>query len=233
MTRRISVAPGAMFLWVALVSVPMARAGMVDIPGAASGSFYVPTMSIKERQFRYTERQQYDFSCGSAALSTLLTHHYGDPVKEKAVYTTMWEKGDHAKIRKEGFSMLDMKRFLESRGYSADGYNATLDKLADAGLPAIVLIRDGRYNHFVVVKGVRDGKVAFGDPAQGARVMDQAQFQRMMINRILFVINGRVGQAVFNRQSDWRVREQAPVGLASGPNDLTNATLLRRQAGDF
>jgi predicted double-glycine peptidase len=216
----------------ATVFAAVAHAGVVDVPGAGA-AFNVPAMSMKERQFRFTARQQYDFSCGSAALSTLLTHHYGDPIGEKDVYVAMWQKGDHAKIRKEGFSMLDMKQFLEARGYSADGYNATLQKLADAKLPAIVLIRDGRYNHFVVVKGVRDGKVAFGDPAQGARVMAQKDFERMMINRILFVINGRASVAVFNDPKDWRVRERAPVGLASGPNDLGNVTLLRRPAGDF
>jgi len=223
----------AVLLMAVLVAMPAARAGMVEIPGAGSGSFSVKTMSMKERQYRYTERQQYDFSCGSAALSTLLTHHYGDPVKEAAVYTTMWEKGDQAKIRKEGFSMLDMKRFLESRGYAADGYRTSLEKLGKVGVPAIVLIRDGAYNHFVVVKGVRDGKIAFGDPAQGARVMDQAQFERMMINRILFVINGRSRGVVFNDPKDWKVREKAPIGMATGPNDLANVTLMRRPAGDF
>lgn len=223
----------AVLLMAVLVAMPAARAGMVEIPGAGSGSFSVKTMSMKERQYRYTERQQYDFSCGSAALSTLLTHHYGDPVKEATVYTTMWEKGDQAKIRKEGFSMLDMKRFLESRGYAADGYRTSLEKLGKVGVPAIVLIRDGAYNHFVVVKGVRDGKIAFGDPAQGARVMDQAQFERMMINRILFVINGRSRGVVFNDPKDWKVREKAPIGMATGPNDLANVTLMRRPAGDF
>jgi hypothetical protein len=220
-------------LMAVLIAMPGAQAGMVDIPGAGSGSFNVQTMSMKERQFRYTVRQQYDFSCGSAALSTLLTHHYGDPVKEETVYITMWDKGDHAKIRKEGFSMLDMKRFLESRGYAADGYSTSLKKLGKVGIPAIVLIRDGRYNHFVVIKGVRDGKVAFGDPAQGARVMDQAQFERMMINRILFVINGRNTDVVFNDPKDWKVREKAPIGMATGPNDLGNVTLLRRPPGDY
>lgn len=223
----------AVVLMAVLVAMPAARGGMVEIPGAGSGSFSVKTMSMKERQFRYTERQQYDFSCGSAALATLLTHHYGDPVKEAAVYTTMWNKGDQAKIRKEGFSMLDMKRFLQSRGYAADGYRTSLEKLGKVGVPAIVLIRDGAYNHFVVVKGVRDGKIAFGDPAQGARVMDQAQFERMMINRILFVINGRNTGVVFNDPKDWKVREKAPVGMAAGPNDLANVTLMRRPAGDF
>ena len=224
----------ALLFLTVLLAMPGAQAGMVDIPGVGSGSFNVRTMSMKERQFRYTVRQQYDFSCGSAALATLLTHHYGDPVKEDAVYTAMWEAGDQAKIRKEGFSMLDMKHYLESRGYAADGYSANLEKLSNVGVPAIVLIRDGRYNHFVVVKGVRDGKVAFGDPAQGARVMELAAFERMMINHIVFVINGHATQVVFNNPKDWRVREQAPVGIAAtGPNDLANSTLLRRPPGDF
>jgi hypothetical protein len=223
----------ALVFLAALLAMPGAQAGMVDIPGAGSGSFNFKTMSMKERQFRFTERQQYDFSCGSAALATLLTHHYGDAIDEKAVYDGMWETGDHDKIRKEGFSMLDMKTFLAARGYSAEGYSANLDKLAKVGVPAIVLIRDGRYNHFVVVKGVRDGKVAFGDPAQGARVMAQADFQRMMINRILFVINGRNDKAVFNHPLDWRVREKAPLGLSNTLGDLANSTLLRRPPGDF
>jgi len=223
----------ALLLVTMLIAMPGARAGTVDIPGAGSGSISVKTMSMKERQFRYTVRQKYDFSCGSAALSTLLTHHYDDPVKEEAVYTSMWEKGDQDKIRKEGFSMLDMKHYLESRGYAAEGYSASLEKLANVGIPAIVLIRDGRYNHFVVVKGVRDGKVAFGDPAQGARVMDLTEFERMMINHIVFVINGHASQVVFNNPKDWRVREQAPVGMANGLSDLANSTLLRRPPGDF
>ena len=223
----------ALLLMAAVLAATGAWAGMVEIPGAGAGSFNVKTMSMKERQFRYTVRQQYDFSCGSAALSTLLTHHYGDLVKEEAVYTAMWNAGDQDKIRKEGFSMLDMKRFLASRGYAADGYSASLDKLGKVGIPAIVLIRDGAYNHFVVVKGVRDGKVAFGDPAQGARVMEQPRFEHMMINRILFVINGRTTGVVFNDPKDWKVRESAPIGIASGPNDLANVTLLRRPPGDY
>ncbi|OYW24841.1 MAG: hypothetical protein B7Z49_02350, partial [Hydrogenophilales bacterium 12-63-5] len=52
-------------------------------------------------------------------------------------------------------------------------------------------------------------------------------------NRIVFVINGHAHQVVFNHPTDWRVREQAPVGLASGPGDLANVTLLRRPPGDY
>ena len=83
----------------------------------------------------------------------------------------MFEHGEQDKIRKEGFSMLDMKRYLASVGYQADGFQQPLDKLAEARLPAIVLMNEGSYHHFVVVKGLRDGRVLIGDPARGTRSM--------------------------------------------------------------
>ena len=210
-----------------------AQAGSINIPGVDSGSVNVGVKSLKERQFSSIVRQKLDFSCGSAALSTLLTHHYGDPINEETIFKSMWDAGDEAKIRSQGFSLLDIKSFLEKRGYSADGYTTTLDKLAHVGIPAIVLIKDGLYNHFVVIKGVKDGNVAFGDPSLGARVMPQQEFKKMLINRIVFVINGRNDQAVFNNPRDWHVREKAPTNLANGANDLATTMLLRRPVGDF
>lgn len=220
-------------LALALTLAPPAWAGSVVIPGVDSGSMNVKVMSMKERKFRLTVRQKLDFSCGSAALSTLLTYHYGDPVDETTIFKAMWDQGDHQKIRREGFSLLDLKHFLEARGYSADGYAVPLDKLASVGIPAIVLVRENGYNHFVVIKGIRDGKVAVGDPSLGALVYPEQEFEKMMANKIVFVINGLNQKAVFNHPQDWRVREKAPLSLATGPDGLANATLLRRQVGDY
>jgi predicted double-glycine peptidase len=96
--------------------------------------------SMKELRFRSTTHQQYDFSCGSAALATLLTYHYGYPVSETTAFQAMWEHGDQAKIRREGFSLLDMQRYLAEIGFKADGFTVPLQKLVDSKLPAIVLI---------------------------------------------------------------------------------------------
>lgn len=211
----------------------VAQARAITITGGDFGSVNVKVKSIKERQFSSTVRQKLDFSCGSAALSTLLTHHYRDPVSEETIFKAIWDKGDKNKIRSEGFSLLDLKNFLKTRGYVSDGFNASLDKLAGVGLPAIVLIRDGAYNHFVVIKGLKDGKVAFGDPSLGARVLPQAQFEKMLINRIVFVINDPNDKAVFNSPSDWRIREKAPLSMATGPDGLAGTLLLRRPAGDY
>lgn len=221
-----------MLIMLALMS-GQAKAGWVTVPGADSGQMNVKVMSFKERQFRAIVRQQYDYSCGSAALATLLTYQYDDPTSEASIFRAMWDQGDQPKIKREGFSLLDLKRYLETRGYSADGYAATLDKLAGVGIPAIVLIRDKGYNHFVVIKGIAGDKVAVGDPSLGARVIPRAQFEKMLSNKIIFVINGLNEKAAFNRPLDWHVREKAPLGLAMGADNMADVTLLRRAVGDY
>lgn len=225
--------PGTL-LMITLTSVFLtAKAGDVMVPDVGGGLLNVKVVSLKERRFATTIRQQHDYSCGSAALATLLTYQYRHPVSEETVFKAMWEKGDQAKISSEGFSLLDIKRYLEGIGYSADGYVAPLEKLASVGIPAIVLIRDNGYNHFVVVRGIRGGMVAVADPSVGARVIPQAQFEKMLLNRILLVINGRKDQMAFNRPADWKIREKAPIGVALGADNLASAIMLRRSPSDY
>ncbi len=180
------------------------------------GNLTVPTVSLKEARFLATLRQQYDFSCGSAAVATLLTHHYGWKVDEASVFQTMFEHGNRDKIRAEGFSMLDMKRYMDSRGFATNGIEATLDELAKVKVPAIALIKENGYAHFVVVKGLRPGEVLIGDPAIGTRVLAREDFERFWMNNILLVVTNRTDIAEFNRAEDWRVRPKAPIGTRRG-----------------
>lgn len=215
-----------------LVSLP-SHAGWVDIAGMGPGHFSVKTLSLKEQRFRTVVRQQYDFSCGSAALATLLTYHYQNPVSEQMAFKEMYDRGNQEVIRKEGFSLLDIKRYLEANGYLADGYEAPLDKLAEVGIPAIALISDKGYNHFVVIKGIRNGQVLIGDPSIGSRIVSRKEFEQMWTNRILFVIRGKQDKAIFNAQHDWRIKESAPLRAGFGSDTLANVTLLRPGRGDF
>ena len=225
--------PAAFLLVLQSLVSPGVSAGAVDLPLQVGGAFSVPATSLREARFAATLRQQYDFSCGSAALATLLTHHYGRTVGEDEVFTEMFRLGDQAKIRVEGFSLLDMKRFLESHGFIADGFEESLDKLAEVGIPAIVLINESGYNHFVVVKGLRDGRVLFGDPAGGTRAMPVSSFKKIWTNGILFVISNRQERAQFNLASDWRVAPSAPIGGALHTNAAAPIHLPRNASGDF
>ena len=55
-----------------------------------------------------------------------------DPTPEQTAFKYMYERGDQAKIAQVGFSLLDMKNYLQQQGYEADGYKAPLETLADA-----------------------------------------------------------------------------------------------------
>ena len=195
--------------------------------------FSVPASSLKEIRYRSTLRQQYDFSCGSAALATLLTHHYATPVSEAQVFEAMYLHGDQRKIRKEGFSMLDMKRFLAARGLRADGFQLPLHKLVDAGLPAIVLVSDKGYHHFVVVKGVAGGRVLLGDPSSGARAMTREAFEAIWVSKLLFVIHGFQGKPGFNALTDWRAAPAAPLAAAVVRDAVATPVLPKHGPGDF
>lgn len=193
--------------------------------GMGGGSYRVPVESFKEARFRDVIRQERDFSCGSASLATLLNFHYNRPVSEHSVLKAMFETGDKEKIQKQGFSLLDMKKYLASIGIASDGYKTNLDKLAEVGIPAIVLINSRGYMHFVVVKGVTKDKILLGDPALGRRTMSRAEFEKNW-NGILFVIRDDVSLAkqTFNQSKSWKLHEKAPLSIALNNQSLASFT---------
>ena len=217
-----------------LLLTSAAFGGSVWIPGI-EGATNVSVQSIQERKFERVIRQQYDFSCGSAALATLLTFHYDDRTAEQAAFQKMYDRGDQEKIARVGFSLLDMKQYLEGVGYEADGYKATLDTLSDAKVPAIALISVRGYRHFVVLKGFDQEQVLIGDPALGLRKLPRAEFEGMWENGILFIIRNKVevGQRHFDTAAEWNMIPRAPLGLALPPGDLASLTVALPGFGEF
>lgn len=187
----------------------------------------IKTTSLQELKFKRTIRQQYDFSCGSAAVATLLTHHYGMPTNETDVFKEMWEAGDQEKIRSQGFSMLDMQKFLERRGLRSNGYKTEIDKLLAAKLPAIALINVNGYMHFVVVKGIEGKRILMSDPSAGVKVLNREEFVAAW-NSILFVVldEQEKAQGTFNRAEDWAAQPKAPVHLAQETQHSLSGLLL-------
>ena len=182
---------------------------------APVGDFAVPVASFQARRFNTVVHQQYDFSCGSAALATLLRYHYDDPQTEEAVFQGMWRDGDRAQIRKVGFSLLDMKRYLAARGLRADGYKVTLADIAKRHIPGVALITVKKYRHFVVVKGIARGEVLLGDPSLGLRTLPLAEFEKAW-NGVYFVLNSNLDRARsgFNVDVQWASFARAPASGA-------------------
>ena len=202
-------------------------------PATGAGDVTLPVTSIRQARVAGTLQQQYDFSCGSAAIATLLTHHYGTPIDEQTVFARMYAQGDQSKIQREGFSLLDMKRFLAGLGFEADGFEQPLRKLQEARIPAIVLINQNGYQHFVVVKGLQDDRVLVGDPSQGTRAIPLDVFESQWQSKLLFVIHNRMDQARFNLAAEWRVAPRAPLGSDMARAGLGGMALPRNGPGDF
>lgn len=209
-------------LAVAVLCLPAAPSEAGEARVAVGGSsFNVPVQSMREARFARIVLQRYDFSCGSAAVATLLSYHYDRPVGEREVFIEMWKAGDQEAIRTKGFSLLDIKKYLASLGLPSDGFRVGLDKIAEVGVPIIALIDLNGYRHFVVVKGIRGGSVLVGDPAIGLKVWPIEDFQAMW-NGIAFAIRseGELAKANFNRAEDWRVKERAPVSSAAARDTI-------------
>lgn len=147
--------------------------------------------------------QEWDLSCGAAALATILNFQHGDPVSEREIAIVMMARKEYLEnpllVRKrQGFSLLDMKQFVETRGYKGIGLGRMSfgDLLKNA--PLIVPVSLHGYQHFVVFRGTLGNRVLLADPAYGNRTMLRSRFERAWIN---FPKIGHVGFLVKRRDN--------------------------------
>jgi predicted double-glycine peptidase len=77
-----------------------------------------PVRSLLEFRQDRVIVQKWETSCAAAAVATVLTFSQNDPVSEKFVAQRMLRSTDPIKVKiRGGFSLLDMKRFIETRGF--------------------------------------------------------------------------------------------------------------------
>ena len=221
--RRLRLTAAALCFGAATLGADPAGAGSVYLNGVGLGGGAATTSlkGFRENKYKATIAQQYDFSCGSAALATLLTYNYNIPVSEPEVFRDMFDHGDKKVIAKSGFSLLDIKSYLARRGLEANGYRAPLSKLAEVRLPAIVLVNVRGYSHFVVLEGIHEGSVLVSDPANGMRSEPISQFEGHW-SGILFLIltDAEHAQQGFNSREKWAAAPAPPWALTRDMIDL-------------
>lgn len=166
----------------------------------------VQVVSWRDMPFQTVKKQALDYSCGSAAVSTLLTHVYGAKTSEGSIFKAMFDAGDKERIRREGFSLLDMSNYLNDRGYKTKGYKVKLDAIEKNKVPFIALVNDNGYNHFVVVKSIKGPRVLVGDPNKGNVIHHRQVFEKMWNGIALLVVNyAGKGREIFENDKEWRL----------------------------
>ena len=188
-----------------------------------SGDVFISETAIvepfSEMKYRNIVRQAYDYSCGSAALTTVLQYYLGRNFQERQVMEGLLHYGESDRIvDRRGFSMLDMKRLVTALGFPAGGFKAELKDLIELDHPAIVPIHYSGFKHFVVVKTVKDGRVFIADPSMGNISFTLSTFEDKWDQNVLFVIfpgNSKPIDGLELREEDLRFIDDQTLALQS------------------
>jgi uncharacterized protein len=151
----------------------------------------------KELRDQAVVKQELDYSCGSAALATLLQYYFGDQTSEEEllhILKTQYPQ-EEAWIKKQakGFSLLDLKHVALQKGYQAAGFRLSLEQVQLLKAPVIVHLEPMGYKHFAVLRGIINNRAFVADPARGNLRMSLERF-RSEWTGIVFVL-GKPGEA--------------------------------------
>ena len=116
---------------------------------------FVFLQSLEDSRDRNIIKQTYDYSCGAAALATLLTYGLGDHMTEREILLSALAPlpEDEAAVRKkEGLSLTDLQRVVQERGHKAQGFRLAPGYLTSLRGPVIVFITTHGHKHFTVLK---------------------------------------------------------------------------------
>ncbi|WP_305804712.1 C39 family peptidase [Stenotrophomonas sp. YIM B06876] len=204
------------------------RAGDVGFSGVLpNGAIYTQKIeSMQERRFRNLVRQHTDYSCGAAALATILRYAYHLDADENTVIQGMMAVADPALVQQRGFSLLDIKRYVESMGMRGRGYRINEERLRSLRVPGLVLMDVRGFRHFVVLKQVRDDMAEVADPILGNRVIPLKDFLAAWPSRAVFVVIG----SDFDRNTVLLQPSEKPSARAlyarQGQGPITDAELV-------
>lgn len=148
--------------------------------------------SWSEMRDKNLTKQEYDYSCGAASLSSILEHYYGlENASEKEILdTVLLKKGidinqkeeiqfDDEMKQKAHLSFYDMVGYAEDRGFRAFGLAVDLPALYELKAPVIIYVKVRNIEHFSVLKGIDSKFVYLADPSFGNIKVSVAKFVEM------------------------------------------------------
>jgi predicted double-glycine peptidase len=183
----------------ASLAVPQVHSGELEV---TSGPARIPAKlaSVRDLRDAGVVKQGYDYSCGSAALATLLTYGLGDPVDEQTLLTELLQMisvEDKATVQRKGLSLLDLQHLASAHGHAAQGFRIAVAQLEKLRRPVIVFVQSRGYNHFTVLKGVRGSRAFLADPSLGNVRMPLYRFVDMWADAqghgIVFAVEPKQG----------------------------------------
>jgi predicted double-glycine peptidase len=172
------------------INAALAQTFPTDIQTHSLFSQTTPTKSWQSQKFQAITKQWRDFSCGPAAISTLISSYLGGDMNEEKVWQQIKTQSDTAHIaviEKNGASFLDLKKATVALGYQAEGYKINFEELLKITDPVIVHMNKLGFKHYSVYRGHFSGRVYLADSLRGNITLSQAQFQAEWSGNVLAV----------------------------------------------
>lgn len=137
----------------------------------------IPVTHWKALRDRDIEKQDEDYSCGSAAVATILRSFYHQQVTEKDILAHVIKMGEDGTA-----SFADLEQAVAHYDFKAIGLHVSFAQLKQLKIPALVYLQYREKDHFSVVRGIADdGRVRLGDPSWGNRTFSSYQFKQMWL----------------------------------------------------
>lgn len=175
------------------------------LPAAAAQ----PVTSVMEMRRRNVVMQDFDISCAAAAICIILNYQHGEHLTEREIALELIDRPEYIEtpelVRlRQGFSLLDLKRYVDGRGYEGIGFGRLEYENLLERAPIIVPIEVRGYHHFVVFRGELGGSVLCADPAYGNRTLSRERFldawlEFPELGHVGFVVERRDGLIPPNR----------------------------------
>ena len=173
-------------------------------------------------------KQDRDFSCGAAALSTLLTYYFNQPISEQEIIKRIGKESS--------YSLADLKRVAEEYGFRTLALAAEIQALRNLKVPAILYIQQDRIGvssgHFTVLRTIGDQTVSLADPSLGNWKLNTQRFQKLWETRDDKSLPGRM-LILLPPKSDTSIQVNAvfmqkPVDISDRLNDLHDIQSLSK-----
>lgn len=138
--------------------------------------------------------QQYDWSCGAAALATITRYYWGDPTTEYQFLINVDKVLTPSEVEdriKNGLTMTDLRKTAVSAGYDSTIGTLGFDKLIESKVPLIVGIKVNNFRHFVVYRGFDGYFVYLADPVRGKIRLPASEFVSQWQRNMVLVVAKR------------------------------------------
>ncbi len=191
-----------------LIGLAIAALGLA--PGLSGGGSALAS-AITERprpyqelKFEFTVRQQRDFTCGAAALASILKYHYGMPVTEEMIFWMIVNRYKPEELKQKaqvGFSFEDLIFVAEKLGFKTQAAVVSATELEKLNGPVILQLNLKKFDHFAVLRKKTPDIAYMSDPMFGQLTLDESEFKTEFKGAVLAIWPSYIGDDYFSGMS--------------------------------